>query len=85
MVNWLNNVAYNFDRNWLMQQSIRQKNENGFDLTVPEHAVSANFEIKFLTQGYKRRLVRVINPFKLGFANEEVKTHFTLSSHEVCI
>ena len=78
MVNWLNNVAYDFERNRMMQQSIRYKNENGFNLTVPQHAVSANFEIKFSKQGYRRREARIINPFRLGFANDEVKTHFTL-------
>lgn len=78
LVYLLNVAAFDHARNREMQRAILEKNENGFNLTVPNYAVSANFDVEFRQMGYTRRKNRFINPFRLGFANDEVKTHFVL-------
>jgi len=59
-----------------MAREIRLKNKNGFELTIPKHCVSSNYDITFHKFGYSPRHSRRINPFRLGFDNEFVKTHF---------
>ena len=54
------------------------KNRNGYNLTIPKHCVSSNYNINFRKFGYSRRTSRIINPFRLGFHNKFVKTHFNL-------
>ena len=61
-----------------MAREIAHKNKNGFMLTIPKHCVSSNYAIKFRKFGYRLRPSRVINPFRLGFDNPFVKTHFNL-------
>ena len=79
MVYMLNNIAYNKARNRAMQNVIMSKNTyDGFNLTIPEHCVAANFEIAFRKQGRLPRRARVIEPNRLGFANEKIKPHFML-------
>ena len=79
MVYMLNNIAYDNARNRAMQNVIMSKNTyDGFNLTIPEHCVAANFEIAFRKQGHLPRRARVIDPNRLGFANEKIKTHFML-------
>ena len=78
MVYLLNLRAFDFERNRTMRRELAFKNENGFNLSIPEHCVSANFDIKFRKEGYRPRKARIIDPKKLGFANEERKTHFLL-------
>ena len=72
----LNTYAFDKERNKQMRQEIVRKNHNGFNLTTPNHCVSSNYDIKFRKYGYSPRFNRQINPFKLGFNNEFVKTHF---------
>ena len=76
MTHCLNQYAFDLDRNKQMRREIRVKNENGFNLTIPTHCVSANYDITFRKFGYSARHNRRVNPFRLGFANEYVKTHF---------
>ena len=59
-----------------MRNELLLKNSNGFNLSIPEHCVSANFDLTFFKFGYSRRFSRRINPFRLGFENSFVKTHF---------
>ncbi len=73
---WL--AVFDKERNYLMQKALKEKNVNGFDLMIPEHCVSANYNITFRDYGRTPRKARLINPFKLGFANDEVGTHFNL-------
>jgi len=72
----LNLIAFDRERNRLMVSEIVRKNQNGFNLTIPKHCVSANYDITFRKFGYSRLHSRRINPYKLGFSNEFVKTHF---------
>ena len=76
MTHCLNTLAFDRTRNKNMTREIMFKNQNGFNLTIPRHCVSSNYDITFRKFGYSPRASRVINPFRLGFANEFVKTHF---------
>ena len=78
LVHQLNLAAFDYERNRAMQRVIEEKNKNGFNLTVPTHSVSANFDVTFREYGYRERKARYINPYRLGFANDKVRTHFTL-------
>jgi len=59
-----------------MARTIDSNNMGGFRLTTPKHPVCANYNIIGRKFGYSPRLSRHINPFRLGYANEKVKTHF---------
>ena len=76
MTHTLNGYAFNQERNKQMRHEIARKNQNGFNLTIPKHCVSSNYDIKFRKYGYSPRFNRRINPYRLGFKNEFVKTHF---------
>ena len=76
MTHMLNCYAFDKERNKLMRQEIMRKNQHGFNLTTPKHCVSSNYDIKFRKYGYSPRFNRRINPYRLGFKNEFVKTHF---------
>lgn len=73
----LNHFAFDKERNKLMRKAVSELNGIGFKLTIPPHCVSANFPLKFRKFGYSPRINRIINPFKLGFTNDFVKTHFS--------
>lgn len=78
MTHLLNETFYDFDRTEKMQEELIKKNQNGWKLTIPKHCVSANYDIKSFKFGYEEYRNRVINPYRLGFKNEFVKTHFNL-------
>ena len=78
MVYLLNEYAYDLQRNRAMQRELWYKNLNGFDLSIPKHCASANFEIDFRKTGYYPRKARVIDPKKLGFGGPDRETHFLL-------
>lgn len=79
MVKLLNDVAFDFERNRLMQKVIECKNiENGWKLKAPIHCTSANFEIVFKKEGYNPRNARVIDPNRLGFYTGNNNPHFIL-------
>ncbi len=78
MTHLLNTIAFDRVRNRNMARELINKNNNGFDLTIPKHCVSANYAISFRKFGYRPRPNRMINPFRLGFDNPFVKTHFNL-------
>lgn len=73
-------TAFDRQRNRAMQNEIASKIANGFDgiQTIPIHCVAANYDITMRKFGYRPRLSRRINPYRLGFANDFVKTHFGL-------
>lgn len=78
MVHLLNERAFDFQRNSTMRRAIEYKNQNGFNLSIPQHCVAANFDITFRKQGHIKRQARIIDPKKLGFGGEGRKTHFLL-------
>jgi hypothetical protein len=78
MTHLLNTTAFNRSRNRQMAIEIASKNQGGFNLTIPKHCVSANYDITLKKFGYRPRFSRRINPYRLGFANKFVETHFNL-------
>ena len=78
MTHVLNCYAFDRERNKFMQREILQKMQNGFEniKTVPIHCSSANYDITFKKFRYSPRFSRHINPYRLGFANQYVETHF---------
>lgn len=82
-------VTYGFDRDRtrLMQKEIARKQASGFTSiqTIPQHCVSANYDItmrKFLCSPLHNRR---INPYRLGFSNPDVDVHFNLPYEVICI
>ncbi len=80
-------AAFDRERNNRMCREIFSKQASGFKSiqTIPPHCVSANYDMTFHKFGYSPRLSRRINPYKLGFANPYVKTHFNLPFECICI
>ncbi len=76
----LNTYMFDNVRNYKMQQEIRQKQVNGFEFikTIPQHCVSSNYGVTGYKFRYSTRHSRIINPYKLGFKNKWVETHFNL-------
>ena len=78
LVHVLNTFAFDNKRFLDMRKEILRKNLNGFNLTLPNSVCASNFDISFKKFGYRSRKPNRINPYRLGFANERVKTHFTI-------
>lgn len=76
MTHLLNTYAFDRNRTKKMISEIQRKNRNGFNLSIPKHTVSANYDITFRKFGYLPRHNRRINPYRLGFCNDFVETHF---------
>lgn len=75
-----NTYMFDHERNYKMQQELKQKQANGFTniKTIPQHCVSSNYAIIGHKFRYSPRKSRIINPYRLGFYNEFVDTHFLL-------
>ena len=80
-------MAFNRERNRSMAREIIRKQNNGFDSlrTIPTHCVSSNYDMTFKKFRYSPRYSRRINPYRLGFANKFVETHFNLPFEVICI
>jgi hypothetical protein len=76
MTHFLTEAMFDRERFKNMKREIEQKNMGGFSLSIPKHCVVANYDIKGRKFGYSPRLSRRINPFRLGYANDKVQTHF---------
>lgn len=79
--------AFDKVRNSVMAREILSKINNGFNniKTVPQHCVSANYDMVFKKYRYSSRYNRRINPYRLGFANPLVETHFNFPFEVICI
>lgn len=80
MTHQANMIMFDRERNRAMQAEIIRKQNSGFTSikTIPVHCVAANYDITGKRFRYRPRYSRRINPFRLGFKNEFVKTHFDL-------
>ena len=78
LVSILNSYVWNSEHNNSMRKEIYRLNSNGFNLTCPNHCVSANFPITLKKFRALPRENRFINPYRLGFKNDKVKTHFNI-------
>ena len=76
MTHFLTQAMFDRERCKSMKNAIEQKQQGGFPVSVPKHPVAANYDIVGHKFGYRPRLSRRINPFRIGYANEKVKTHF---------
>lgn len=87
MTHVANGYAFDKARNRAMAREIVGKIQSGFNgiKTVPIHCVSANYDMTFKRYRYSPRFSRRINPYRLGFDNPFVKTHFNLPYEVICI
>ena len=87
MTHIANTFAFDRNRNSIMAHELANKINNGFDniKTIPQHCVSANYDMVFRKFRYSPRYNRRINPYKLGFANPFVETHFNFPFEVICI
>lgn len=87
MTHMANEYAFDRMRNRAMQQELQQKIANGFTAikTIPEHCVSANYDMILRRFRYSPRRSRRINPYRLGFDNPFVETHFNLPYEAIFI
>lgn len=76
MSHLLTQVCFDFDRRESMYEEILNKNLSGFSVPCPEHCVSANYSLNMWQYGCSECKSRTINPFRLGFKNPYVETHF---------
>ncbi len=87
MTHIANTYAFDRTRNSIMAHELANKINSGFDniKTIPQHCVSANYDMVFRKFRYSPRYNRRINPYKLGFANPFVETHFNFPFEVICI
>lgn len=80
-------AAFDRQRNKAMQNELLTKKAGGFTAldTIPNHCVSANYSITMRKFGYSPRVNRYINPYRLGFSNGYVETHYNLPYEFICI
>lgn len=78
MTHRLNCLAFDRERTKNMNNELALKNANGFNLSLQPHCVSANYDVCCRKFGYSKQYSRKINPYRLGFSNDYVKTHFNL-------
>jgi len=76
MTHFLTQEMFNRERYRNMEKEIKRKTDNVFKLSVPSHCVCSNYDIIGRKFGYRPRISRRINPFRLGYSNDKVKTHF---------
>jgi hypothetical protein len=67
MTHLLKEAMFDKTRGRNMREAIKGKNKNGFYLTIPKHAVYANYDVSGKKFGYSVRRSKRINPFRLGF------------------
>lgn len=76
MTTLANKIAFDRSRTRVMQDEVMQMLENGFKVSIPEHCVFSNYPIRLKKFRYTDKQSYIINPFRLGFYNNEVETHF---------
>lgn len=87
MTHIANGYAFDRVRNTQMRREILRKRASGFMSldTIPTHCVSANYDMSFHKFKYSVRYNRRINPYRLGFANPFLETHFNMPYEVICI
>ena len=76
LTHFLNTAMYDRERTKQMTGAIAAKNLGGFGLSMPAHTVFANFLVHGKKWGYTRKTSYFVNPFKLGFYNQDVPALF---------
>lgn len=77
MTNFLCNEAFNQERITACKNEIKTLNMGGFDkLCYPGYISACNYSLTAHKFGYSPRVAKRINPYRLGFNNDKVQTHF---------
>ena len=74
----LNTYMYDYERTKKMQNAIAELNSQGYHFDVPDNCVSANYDINGYKFMYSPKKNRRINPFRLGYANDNVDVHVNM-------
>lgn len=77
MVALLNHFTYDKIRRKQQRIEIDSFVQGGFVVGCPRCCTSSNFDVLYKSFRYSRIKTRKINPYKLGFFNDKVKTYFT--------
>lgn len=87
MTHMANTYAFDRQRTKAMHQELLQKMNAGFIgiKTIPQHCVSSNYDITLRKFLCSPRCSRRINPYRLGFSNSYVETHFNIPYEVICI
>lgn len=87
MTHMARETAFDRERTKLMQREILVKRANGFAglETIPPHCVSANYPMVLRKFRYSPRYNRRINPYRLGFVNGVIETHFNIPHEAIFI
>ncbi len=76
MTKFLADETFNNERILACKKEIRKLNKGGFTLTYPDYITASNYTVEVHNFGYSPRFAKRINPYRLGFDNDKVKTHF---------
>ncbi len=87
MTHTANTYAFDYARNRSMQLELIGKINSGFTgiKTIPTHCVSANYDMILRKYRYSPRVNRRINPYRLGFKNKLVTTHYNFPHEAIFI
>ena len=76
LTHFIRQRAFDYERNCSMRYEIMRRIQGGYDLQIPQYSVATNYDVVCRKAGYSPRPSIVINPYRLGFYNEDVNTHF---------
>lgn len=67
-----NQYAFDYDRCYKMKKEL----ECYKNIEIPPHTVYSNYDLTFKKFSYSNRHAQRINPYRLGFVNEDVEVHY---------
>jgi hypothetical protein len=73
MTHFLNLALYDRQRSKAMWNEL---NRIGYEFEPPQHTVFANYDVVGKKFGYTEKTNYRINPYRLGYSNDKVSTHF---------
>ncbi|MGN0819024.1 MAG: hypothetical protein ACI4M6_01330 [Christensenellaceae bacterium] len=76
MTKFLSDEMFNYERIKACRSEIARLNLSGFNYIYPDYVVASNYNIEAHKFGYTPRRAMRINPYRLGFVNNNVYTHF---------
>ena len=76
MAHLLSEEAFNQDRLFLQRERIEELRAGGFPVSVPHTCICSSFDMMARKFGFSPIPAIKINPYKIGFFNENVQTHF---------
>lgn len=76
MTKLLTDLAFDNERIRACKKEIETLNNGGFNYSYPGYITACNYELEMHKYGYSPRQAKRINPYRIGFFNNDVKTHF---------